>query len=135
MPGRGSAVLDWEGSCWKTMYVNRTPTLCHTGRRLQFWLTENFCNFITTKNSPDHKHQRWTEGKDNCSIYQFKLRHHQKTAISFNKFYPQYFKIFSFNFGKCKSQMLIFSFLLNLDDNLSTTLHVYYLNVYSSGIY
>ena len=92
VPHKGDgAALNRVGSCWKTLYLTIGHCDCHTNRRIRCWLWENFFDHISSVNLPDGnslwlfyvkhnlmrhqwnvmQYQRWTEGKDNGSIYQF----------------------------------------------------------------
>ena len=93
---KANIIILWEvGVAWIVMVWQEDTVPCHTSRR-QFWLWENFYYNITpynwSKYLPDcnpldnyvcglvkretkhREYQRWPEGNDNGSIYQFKQR-------------------------------------------------------------
>ena len=92
-------VLPWIEKVVAARHYIKQPdsTLCQTCRRIEFWLWENFCDYITLTSEclmpqiaiplimcgvqlskTSVQHQRWTEGNDNSSIYQFKQGNHWK---------------------------------------------------------
>ena len=71
LPAGCSAILDWKGSCWNSQ--------CLTNKGTQSWLSENFCDHISTNicppNSPDCNHLGyvwnvigWETKKNLCNI-------------------------------------------------------------------
>ena len=51
MIGGGSVALDLEGGCWKPNVWQQDSASYHTSSRTQFWVSENFSDYITTSDA------------------------------------------------------------------------------------